>query len=371
MNKEIICGLISENLIEEAINELLLAFQNSVNYNEVIQQSNKFHEYQQRSLRGTESFEELNRMHANITISLINLTDKIPKKGFNKYNFAGRLSQWCVEISKQEKERTELFKKIGIEKAIELDYKIETTEAISITFGELVDNAFQHGCLSANDNIKIKFEITTEYIALNVSSPSIIEFDLKDKISECIYNLEVNPFQKRGRGLVYINELSDEFSLLDKNTFKVVFYNDNCDFLIREIDSTLILIDVVSGIENPSFSKKLTYIVNHLSSNDYTEVILSFRAFTQSRRSTVIVTITIELSELLASQNKKFVAILRGGDGLLSKVKLPNLISTYSWIEALNRIERPEMIGVLNSNLEDIVSNNSKYSYLINRVVVM
>ena len=353
MNKHSIKQMIGENRIEEAILALTNFFYNTPIRNQVIQQSVLFNEYLGTLHAGTSDEESLRRLKARITQALLAFTDKIPGEDNNRRNNQPGTFQkepdFLLTLKKSEKERAELLRTLAVAeiKAQEKPYKKRTIEAFSTVFHELVSNAFQHGCTSYDDKITIRLYITSAYINLEITNPHPVSFDLSQKISTHMENLRRNSMQERGRGLILVSELADDFHLMGRTVFKAVFYKKRSEFTFHEIDSKMVLIDVKKGIRNPGFEIQLMHLVHHLSNQGYSQFLLSFRRFTASSRITRVNTIMIQLHKLLTSLNKKIAIVLRSDKELISSVIIPQVICAYTWETALKMVGRPELLAPL------------------------
>jgi anti-sigma regulatory factor (Ser/Thr protein kinase) len=247
-------------------------------------------------------------------------------------------------------EQAALLSHLTVSKMTKLGYSSERIEAFKITYFELVSNAFEHGCHSTKDSIRIISDITAAYVSLTVLNPKGHKFDAKRIVEESSFLLEENPFSLTGRGLLVSYKSADSFQSINGNEgVKAVFFEDAVLFKIDVLDE-LTIIEIIDGLYNPSFERRLiTTASNYLQNN----LVLDFSKWIGNIHSSVGHRVVLKLNALYAKSGKRIVALL---PPLESEVILPDSVVAYSWSEALARISKQNLLV----KIKDLYEKNLK-----------
>jgi|GEM_PF-3080687 anti-sigma regulatory factor (Ser/Thr protein kinase) len=134
-------------------------------------------------------------------------------------------------VSRASRERVHLVRKEAIERLAQSSYSPVTQDAFSLVFGELVNNAFEHGCASATCSITVEIEVTWAYVILVVKNGRGIKFNVDEALQPAVDKLRANPHERRGRGLVTVYNLADTLEATPNHDgVKAAIYHDRVVF---------------------------------------------------------------------------------------------------------------------------------------------
>lgn len=240
-----------------------------------------------------------------------------------------------VELKKDEAEKISHYRNIAVSKIESLRYTAEVIRSFSTAYSELVNNAFEHGWRNNRDTIKITIDVNSSFIALTVINLGGRKFDIQEIMERNRKKIHEDPHTRRGRGLLVVAELSDTFeNLADQRSVKAVFFADRVVFNIQvQEEKGLTILEVLEGLYNPSFQRRLTVTAKKLLQN---HLILDFQRWVTS---TVAHFVIIELNELYSLSGKRIVALIAPDSGDQgSEAILPDAVIAYTWEEALRKI---------------------------------
>lgn len=260
-------------------------------------------------------------------------------------------------------EQAMILKGLTTSKLENLSFPPEAIEAFETIYSELVSNAFEHGCATKRDKVKIIIDITEWFVALLVINSKKNSFDLDKTLANRKYLMSKNPYLKRGRGLILVSDLADTLEeLYYKNGVKTVVYRNRVSFNVDVIDD-LTIIEIVGGVHNPSLRRRLINLATqHIDNN----LILDFSRFasrwkwqsrTQRRRleDSASSRVALELSELFSEANKKVVALM-GYDNPIAVNDvshiLPNSLVADSLGEALEKIYSTHLLKKIRARIK-------------------
>lgn len=235
----------------------------------------------------------------------------------------------CVleaRITPDSREQANLLGTLTLSKMDTLRYSREARNSFEAAYGELVNNAFEHGCKGFRPSIRIVLEISQAYVAVTVVNTGGNKINLHELLKRQAGRENLKP---RGRGLQLVAQLSDQFDNVEKNEgLKAVFFIDRCDFRAVELGADVVLIKVIGGIHNPSFSRRLLTEVMHFEG---TSVVLDFTRFEAGTRAYNTV---LQLSEIFSQSKRQIVALL----SRVPDISLPGALIAHSCPEAAAKI---------------------------------
>lgn len=247
-----------------------------------------------------------------------------------------------ASIKRSYVEQAILLSDLTTTKMENLHFDSEAITAFKVIFLELIRNAFEHGCKSDKDTVKIIIEITKTYVGLSIVNPKGKKFNPDNIIASNKLSLSKSPSLLRGRGLLLVKQLSDTLTTIENGTgIKVVVYSDRIQF-DSDVFEGLIVITVESGFYNPALSERLGDEIAKLPQLD---VILNFSDFgvgTDLSRK------IIELNIKSAARQKILVII---NDD--SNIMLPSDMIAYTWREALEKLNKITLKDILPLQYQD------------------
>lgn len=232
-------------------------------------------------------------------------------------------------------EHAALLAGLSEEKLANLGYSKDAINAFRTSYLEMTTNAFEYGC-GKSQAIEIAIEITKEYVGATVLNGPSHTFDLDAKIEGQRNHLRTTPNSRRGRGLLTVESLSDQITGLPPRGFKALFYRDRVRMVAFTAHGThaeeLLVIQVKSGIHNPSLGRRLFTACEHaLRSSD---VLLDLSE--HLTRSTCVETVAIELGDIARSKGRKFAVLAAQpefGHGMILPVSTLGQPFFNSWKE--------------------------------------
>jgi len=247
-----------------------------------------------------------------------------------------------AKIRRSYVEQAILLSDLTTSKMENIHFDSEAITAFKIIFLELIRNAFEHGCKSDKDTVRINIEITKTYVGLSIINPKGRKFNPDDIIETNKSVLKKIPSQLRGRGLLLVKQLSDSLKTIENGIgIKAVVYSDRVLFDSDVFDG-LIIITVLSGVYNPALSERLDDEVEKLPQLD---VILILR---ESPPGTDVFRKIIELNVKSAAR-QKIIAIIDDD----STIMLPAAMIAYTWQEALEKLDKTALINTLPPQYQD------------------
>jgi len=246
-----------------------------------------------------------------------------------------------VTIARTKKERSYLFRSQIVERMRDEEYSQEAIDAWSLVFNELVNNAFEHGCINIDCTISIQSEVTSSYVTLTISNERMVRFNLEEIIKSQVERLQFNPSERRGRGLIAAFNAADSLTQTSTDDgVKAIIYNERVKLNDIEIYGIRI-IQVVSGHGNPSINRRLLDEV--LSKQTNTALIIHI---TGHPGDTSIIHSLLDIFAFYKTLGKKFVVLLSYKNWMIaiqSMKLLPQEMLAYTWAEALSKVGRPEL----------------------------
>ncbi|MBE7535437.1 MAG: ATP-binding protein [Anaerolineales bacterium] len=247
-----------------------------------------------------------------------------------------------ASIKRSYVEQAILLSDLTTTKMENLHFDSEAITAFKVIFLELIRNAFEHGCKSDKDAVKIIIEITKTYVGLSIVNPKGKKFAPDNIIASNKSSLSKNPSLLRGRGLLLVKQLSDTLTTIENGAgIKAVVYSDRIQF-DSDVFEGLIVITVKSGFYNPSLSERLGDEIAKLPQLD---VILNFSDF---GLGTDLSRKIIELN-IKSAARQKIIAIINDD----SNIMLPSDMVAYTWREALQKLDKIELKEILPPQYQD------------------
>lgn len=234
-----------------------------------------------------------------------------------------------LKLDQSSAEVTHLIRILCVEKLANLGYYSEVVESFQTCYTELVANALEHGCSTKREStVEVEADITKAYIALRVKNTKGVKVILTSALQEASQKLRQKPDSHRGRGLLLVNSLADEFEGQEDNrTVKAVFYKDYVKLESFSFPGLTVL-RLRSGLFNPSCPRRIEDTVLN-TSYTATNLILDLSLW-RAAITTLIITKVLRLNRIYAEQNLKFIAIVSEKYLDVSGVEV-----VKSWEEAL------------------------------------
>jgi anti-sigma regulatory factor (Ser/Thr protein kinase) len=186
-------------------------------------------------------------------------------------------------LSKFQEERADLLKRKIDESLQARGFDEELQRDFDITFTELKNNAFEHGCKKETDEVTFQVEITPSFASLTVRNPPYARsFDFKRVVSRNLKKLKEDPSSERGQGLLLVTALADDVKAASSDVrhgtgVKATFFRSRVRFDAQVIGRVAIIrVETRESAENPSFERRLLREAIHYSDLD---LILDFSVF--------------------------------------------------------------------------------------------
>lgn len=245
----------------------------------------------------------------------------------------------CGRIDHVYQLRNDLISKIEV-----FQHSISSVSRFERIYGELVDNAMEHGCKDQNNSIRIECEILSHFITLDVINPKGVKFDLETTLTRQQIALTEDPASSRGRGLLMVSEIADELdSIEDSEGVRATFYYPDVIFENREFQEFRIL-KIVQGLENPSIRRRI-YAFARKSLNK--SLILDLHEHTQrSRPATKVISTSLGIERMFMLANKGFSVLVSPSphEAIIDILGfLPAGIMNFTLEDALSKIHAYEM----------------------------
>jgi anti-sigma regulatory factor (Ser/Thr protein kinase) len=240
-------------------------------------------------------------------------------------------------------EQAILLSDLTTSKMEKMNFASEGITAFKVIFLELIRNAFEHGCKSDKDVVKITIEITSTFVGLRVVNPKGSKFNLKAAIETNESLLAKNLSILRGRGLILVKQLADSLKMVeDGRGIKAVVYSERVSFRSEVFDG-LVIITLNSGLFNPALSERLSKEVSRFPQLDIIINLSKFNDISTEAQSEIVKlsVIKIKTDEDL---HRKIVTLL---DVDAPEIMLPRQILVFSWREALTKLGKMNLLGTL------------------------
>lgn len=242
-------------------------------------------------------------------------------------------------IKRSHEEQAILLSDLTSSKMQNLHFPSEAVTAFKAIFLELIRNAFEHGCKSDKDAVKITIEITKTFVGLSIVNPKGRTFNIAEAIDTNKSILAKKPSTLRGRGLLLVKQLADSLKTIESgNGVKAVIYSDRITF-DSDIFDELVIITVLTGFYNPGLSERLTDEISKLPRLDTILNLINLSNLPTDLQSEII-KLTIK-----KASRQKVIALL--DDDARGQIMLPADIITYSWKEALTKLGKANLLEVL------------------------
>ena len=236
-----------------------------------------------------------------------------------------------ASIKKNYMEQAILLSDLTVTKMENINFDEEAVTAFKVIYLELIRNAFEHGCESDKDAVRIIIEITETYVGLSIINPKRRKFDVKTIIEKNKSMLVDNTALLRGRGLLFVMQLAYALEMIENGVgIKAVIYSERVEFTTFTIEGVRI-INMISGIYNPSFTQRLA---DKVAEQPHLDVILNFEDLG------LVTDVTREIIKINVKANGKqrvIAIIVRKHE-----IMLPSNMVATSFFEALNKIGRAE-----------------------------
>jgi anti-sigma regulatory factor (Ser/Thr protein kinase) len=269
-----------------------------------------------------------------------------------------RMPEWekdiCTlqaNIAQSYSEQASLLSGLTSSKMKKLSYPNEAIEAFDVVFSELVTNAFEHGCTTKKDRIKLIIDITGEYIALTVINPKRRSVNLDFILAKNRSLLADNPYLQRGRGLMIVADLADTLEeTVSGDGIKAVIYPRRVSFEVDVIED-LTIIQLTGGVRNPSLMRRLVALASNYLEND---LILDFSRYASKWRwkerffemeDSLAPRMVLHIEGVFSKVGKKVVLLVGYHNPIRSNVDrtFPDALIAYSLNEALQKIGRSNL----------------------------
>ena len=264
------------------------------------------------------------------------LSDDARKSAASLLEILRRKPEWerdiCTlnaKVPKSSREQALLLSELCKAKMVSLKYASATIAAFETSFVEVSNNAFEHACIEPKDVVELTLDITDGFIALKVLDPIGERFDMEKLLIEKRAALRAEPNERRGRGLLLVSELADEFQSIENlRGVKALFYRDRV-VIEKIVKDGIAILSVTGGVHNPSFERRLTSLA--LAQED-SHLVINFRGLVIGSSGYLVI---LKLKELYEEFGKKVIAWLPTD----SAVVLPDEIAAYtSWDEIVERL---------------------------------
>lgn len=243
------------------------------------------------------------------------------------------ICQLEIKIPRTHSEQAYLFRDLAVAKMSSLHYQADSITAFRISFLELANNAFEHGCNKDTDKICLTIDLSDTYTALSIMNPKGAQFNFEHCLAE---SRTRSDSKRRGHGLELVSQLADTFNQIENRGIKAVFYRFRVEFSINQIgDLTILKLINEHCIDNPSLQRRLLEAATPHFSND---LILDFSVL--DALPTSLRTAILDLKDLYASSSRKVVALMPGTAG--SELKLVNTVIAASWRDVFSKLGRPQ-----------------------------
>jgi anti-sigma regulatory factor (Ser/Thr protein kinase) len=226
-----------------------------------------------------------------------------------------------ARVQKSSSEESAFLCGVCLSKMTALNFGSEAIESFETSYGEISDNAFEHGCWEPNEAVEFELDITPSYVTVKVVNPKARQFDLLNILERAPLTIQANPAQRRGRGLLLVSELADTLESIEAQTgVKAVFFKNRVELVSTTVEGITVL-DVKSGVHNPSLERRLTKVALNLNRAD---LVIDFRRWVAGTRAYWVV---LNLDEAYRKYGRRLVAWLSNR----SEVHLPEHLAAYSW----------------------------------------
>ncbi len=249
-----------------------------------------------------------------------------------------------LKVDWSSKEITHLIRTLCVEKLSNLGYDVRVVNNFQTSYTELVTNAFEYGCFKIKKEVvEIEVDVTKAYVTLRVKNSKNINFNLNSSLQYATRKLRRDPESLRGRGLLLVNSIADEFKgEEDELTVKAVFYKNYVEIESFEFQN-LVVLRLRSGLFNPSCPRRIEETAIRIAAN--ADLILDLSLW-RAEITTVVVTKVLYLKRIYKEKNRKFVSIV-----FKSPIDVPESSIVRSWEDALALIGSPSLLPDIQSKM--------------------
>jgi anti-sigma regulatory factor (Ser/Thr protein kinase) len=237
-------------------------------------------------------------------------------------------------VSNLQRERTQLLRESIVDQMLDKGYFPEAIGAFQTCFSELVTNCFEHGIIHTNQRVGILAEVSKSFVTLTVRNPRGSPFDPISAVNQQFRRLTRNPLLPRGRGLLTVRGLADEYwQTADHRGIKIVIYRDRVVLQTFGFEG-LTVIRLASGLFNSSCGRR---IENEVMAHINNDVILDLSRWVFHDSTSVRLRI-LALRKVFEETSSEFIALVALNN---SGVHLPTTLAVKSWREALTLLGKP------------------------------
>jgi anti-sigma regulatory factor (Ser/Thr protein kinase) len=228
--------------------------------------------------------------------------------GIKETLFPGQPGRCVLEsgIRLDDAEAASSLLETAVTKLKEGAYPTRALDSFRVVFIELTRNAFEHGCQKGEDKVYIVVDIGPWNCSLTVVNPPGVVFNVDSIMRRQRIVLARNDMRLRGRGLLLIEDLSDDLrSVQSGNAVKAVVERIPVS-LVVSVEDGIAIIFVESGVHNDSLERRLTQVVyEHL----HHDIVLDLSS-AESGIGTTPITVIIRLAALCRKNGRRLVAIV-------------------------------------------------------------
>jgi len=209
-------------------------------------------------------------------------------------------------IHRDEAEAATSLREIVVSKLEQAQYPGDVVDSFRVVFVELTRNAFEHGCQRGEDQVYVVVDLDCSNCSLTVANPEGVTIDVDSIIRRQRIVLARNDMRLRGRGLLMVEDLSDELRSVQNGTaVRAVLDRVPVSFSVSSEDGVAI-IDVMSGVHNPSLERRLTQVIYNFLDHD---LVLDLSNGERGIGTTPI-SVILRLAALCRKHGRKIVAIV-------------------------------------------------------------
>ena len=246
-----------------------------------------------------------------------------------------------VHVSCDAFETAHLIRDLCVEKLQTFHYPSSAIAAFGTVFEELSRNAIEHGCVDKTGAaIAIVIASSKTYVSLQIRNAKGIKFNLSDALLLQRTKLTAQPSASRGRGLLMVDDLADEFSALPRRDgVKAVVYADRVELHVFE-NADVAVVALGTGLFNPSCVRRVETMVRTLS---HPFLILDFTSFTSHDSSSVFIGTVLRLEAQLAASDRRLLGVDPAVSVPSFASYLPKGVFFRSLEEALASVQRDDL----------------------------
>jgi anti-sigma regulatory factor (Ser/Thr protein kinase) len=191
-------------------------------------------------------------------------------------------------------------------KLAEAEYPAGVLDSFRVVFMELTRNAFEHGCRQGEDKVNVLVDIDPYNCSLTVMNPPGVVFNVESTMRRQRLALARNDTRPRGRGLLLVEELSDDLkSVQNGNAVKAVLERIPVTLDVTTEGSIAIIL-VRGGLHNDSLERRITRVVYQRLDHD---VVLDLSG-AERKVGTAAITVIMRLAGLCRKYGRRLFAVV-------------------------------------------------------------